>query len=440
MLDVSLVAGPVPWVILAAGLTALTVLVLRRGRVWWTRAVPWSVGAGALSAAGTALVVDVLWRPFPDPLPLRSLLWLGLTVAAVSLAVLRIRSSPPRPRRVAARLLPLLAVVVVAATGLAEVNQLYYADPTLRSALGLVPRQQVPFAQVAAPAARVVTAPPGMLLADRWTPPPGLPARGTVSEVPIPGTVSGFAARSAWVYLPPAYSSSPRALLPVLVLVAGQPGSPRDWLAGGRLVETMDAFAAAHAGLAPVVVVPDALGSQLAQTLCVDSSRSRAFSYLTVDVPTWIRSTLQVDPDATHWAVGGASAGGTCALQLAVNAPSVYPTFLDMSGQSAPTVGSRQRTVAEFFRGDVAAYRQVNPLDVLASGRLPRGTIAGAVVVGVGDRRYGPGARQVRDALRSAGMDIRYLELPGGHSWQVWSEALRQLLPLVATRGGLVAE
>ena len=34
--------------------------------------------------------------------------------------------------------------------------------------------------------------------------------------------------------IPPAYLASPRAQLPVLVLLSGQPGTPRDWLDGGR--------------------------------------------------------------------------------------------------------------------------------------------------------------------------------------------------------------
>lgn len=438
MLDLSVVSGPVPVAVLVAGLAALAGLAARRGRSWWLRVVPLAVVVGGVCAAVVALVVDVLWRPFPDPLPWVALLWTGLAVAALTLAVARFRLAPPSGG-IASLLLPSAAAALVVVTGLSQVNQLYYAYPTLRSALGLAPTQQVPIHTVAPRQPQVVTAPPGTPLAGVWTAPAGMPSRGAVSEVPVPGTVSGFTARPAWVYFPPAYLASPRALLPVLVLVAGQPGAPRDWVDGGQLVQTMDAFAAAHSGLAPVVVVADPLGSQLAQTLCVDSPRGRAFTYLTVDVPAWIRSTLQVDPDSTRWTIGGLSSGGTCALQLAVNAPSVYPTFLDLSGPEAPTVGSVRRTVNDFFGGNMAAYRQVNPLDVLASGRLPPGALAGAVVVGAGDRRYGPDARRVRDALLAAGMDTRYLELPGGHSWQVWAEALRRLLPFVAARGGLVA-
>jgi enterochelin esterase-like enzyme len=437
MLDVSLFSGAARLLLLVPGIAALAWLAGRRSGRWWIRAVPLAALLGLLTGVLVRLVVDVWWRPFPDPLPWVAVVWAALLVTALALAVLRVREAP-HPRRPGPAVLPFVATLLVLLTGLAQVNQQFHAYPTLRSALGLPLAQQVDFGRVAPPTLPTVAASPGAPLAATWTPPPDMPSHGAVTQVPVPGTRSGFAARPAWVYLPPAYLVSPRALLPALVLLPGQPGSPRDWIDGGGLIHIMDAFASAHAGLAPVVVVPDPLGSVLGQTLCVDSPAGQAFTYLTVDVPSWISSALQVDPDPAHRAVGGYSAGGTCALQLAVNAPAVYPTFLDISGQDAPTVGSRERTVAEFFGGDVAAFRRVNPLDVLASGRLAPTAIAGSVVAGADDPRYRPQAQRVYAALLAAGIATRYVELPGGHSWVVWSEGLRHELPFLATRTGLL--
>jgi hypothetical protein len=142
-------------------------------------------------------------------------------------------------------------------------------------------------------------------------------------------------------------------------------------------------------GLATIVVVADPLGSQLAQTICVDSVAGNAFTYLSVDVPTWIRSTLQVDPDPRRWAVGGRSAGGTCALQLAVNAPTVYPTFLDISGQDEPTVGTRRQTVIQFFGGD--PQPSLPSIPSMYSGaydsRIPREPSSRAARIGCTARR-----------------------------------------------------
>src|ERR671912_216639 len=93
---------------------------------------------------------------------------------------------------------------------------------------------------------------------DRWTG----PATGTsqVLTTPIPGTVSGFTGRDAYIYLPAAYFDPSPPLLPVLVLVSGQPGGPQDWIVSGNLQTQMDQFAAANGGLAPVVVVVDPNG------------------------------------------------------------------------------------------------------------------------------------------------------------------------------------
>jgi hypothetical protein len=48
-------------------------------------------------AALVALVVDALWRPYPVPLPSVTLLSTGLTVAALALAVARLRVAGTGP-------------------------------------------------------------------------------------------------------------------------------------------------------------------------------------------------------------------------------------------------------------------------------------------------------------------------------------------------------
>jgi len=262
-----------------------------------------------------------------------------------------------------------------------------------------------------------------------------MPQAGVVTQVDIPGTGSGFVARPALVYLPPSYLTSPRAQLPVLVLMAGQPGSPQDWVDAGMLAARMDAYAAVHDGLAPVVVVVDHLGAPLSNPLCMDSRLGQVATYLAVDVPAWIRATLQVDRDPAAWAIGGLSSGGTCSLQMAVNAPQVYPTFVAISGESEPTLGDRASTVAAAFGGDAASFTAVNPLDVLTTRRFP-GT-AGFLVAGQQDPQYLPQARQLLGACRAAGMDVQLQILPGGHTWQVWGPGLTAALPWLGTRLGL---
>ena len=55
---------------------------------------------------------------------------------------------------------------------------------------------------------------------------PRLPKKGIVRSVRIPNTISHFHARTANVYLPPAALVKNAPKLPVMIMLAGQPGSP----------------------------------------------------------------------------------------------------------------------------------------------------------------------------------------------------------------------
>ncbi|MCE0763715.1 esterase family protein [Pseudonocardia kujensis] len=426
LLDAPLIAGPLPTTVTVVGAVAGVALLVGRGRRWWLWSVPVAAMAGAV-AVGLVLLVMAVFRPFPDPLPPRVLVWIGVVVAAFALA------APTLRRRWWRAGTAVLAALLVLATGAIKVNAVYGYRPTLNAALGLPFSNQVDLADV--PAAPLLAASPAGPLASAWTPPADMPRRGRISEVTVPGTVSGFAARPAWVYLPPAYLTSPRPRLPVLELVAGQPGGPEDWLLAGRLAEVMDSFAAAHAGLAPVVVVPDATGSDLANTLCLDSRLGNAETYLARDVPDWAAANLQVAPGPL--AIGGFSFGGTCALQLALRHPDTFPTFLDVSGQAEPTLGDRPSTVAAAFGGDDGAFDQVTPLSELRRRTYP--ALHGTLIVGRDDDTYRPQAEQVAAASRAAGATLALVELPAGHSWSLASQALGAALPWLAGRLGILA-
>ncbi|MGZ3143297.1 alpha/beta hydrolase [Lentzea chajnantorensis] len=427
-LDLSLLHGPIPVAATAAGVVALLFLAMRAKRTWWTRVLPLAVLGCALVVAGLAYVVDHVWKPWPEPLPAVLLGWLGAALVGLCLAVARLRTG-----RWYLRTLSVVAALVVVSSAVTATNAFFGQYPTMRAALEVFSNPTVDLDEAAKPGSAVLEVSAGKRLADVWRKPPDLPDKGTVSEVDIPGA---FKARPAWVYLPPAYSATPRPRLPVIVLMAGQPGSPRDWHDAGRLVENMDAFARAHDGLAPVVVVPDQLGAVTANPLCLDSKLGQSETYLARDVPAWVRKRLTVDERREAWTVGGFSHGGTCSFQLAVRAPDVYGNFIDLSGQAEPTLGTREETVKAAFAGDEAAFLRVNPLDVLARERFPH--TAGVIVVGLGDPGFREANALVLEVCRKAGMDVVRHELPGGHDWNVWRAGLYEhALPWLAARTGL---
>ncbi|GAA5157844.1 alpha/beta hydrolase-fold protein [Pseudonocardia eucalypti] len=428
MSQLNIITGVVPALLTVAAALALGYLLARRSGRWWRRAVPVTLG-GAAALTAAAYLGLWLWNPFPDALPLPVLAWACLGLLGVALAGANALAGG-RWRRVAA--VPALLLVLL--TSAAQINAFYGYRPTLGAAIGGAVDDDTAFADVAGsrPAAARDQSEP---LDRSWHPPAGPPAAGEVTQVDIPGTRSGFRARPALVYLPPAYRAEPRPLLPVLVLISGQPGSPRDWFLAGAVPRTMDAFAAANGGLAPIVVVPDGTGSAFANPLCLDSPLGNAETYLTKDVPDWVRGNLQVDPDTRRWAVGGFSYGGTCALQLAVRAPALFPTFLDISGQAEPSLGSRAETVRAAFGGDAARFHAVNPLDLLRTAAFPGS--AGVLAAGTADRGDLATARQIADTARGSAMVLHTRAVPGGHSWVMAAEALRGTLPWLAGRQGL---
>ena len=427
-LDLSLVNGPIPTAATVAAVAALTYLAIRKNRTWWTRVLPIVVVACVVVVAGLTYVLDHVWKPWPEPLPVILTVWLGAALTAFSLAVARLRTG-----RWYGRVLGVLLALGVMVSAVVATNAHFAQYPNMRAVLDIFRNNQVDLNEAAPPLSSTVDVPAGKKLADVWKKPDGLPDKGTVSESEIPGT---FKARPAWIYLPPAYATTPRPKLPVIVLMAGQPGAPRNWLDGGRIADTLDAYAGEHDGLAPIVVVVDQLGNGAANPLCLDSALGQSESYLARDVPAWIKQRLTVDERREAWTVAGFSQGATCAVQLAVRAPDVYGNFVALAPQHEPTLGTRQETVKAAFGGDEAAFVRVNPMDILARQRFPQ--TGGVIVAGRDDATYRKADAEVFEACRKAGMDVLWKELPSGHDWNMAREGFVESLPWLAGRTGLV--
>ena len=253
-----------------------------------------------------------------------------------------------------------------------------------------------------------------------------LPAAGTLGSVVIPAPVSHFVARPAIVYLPPAARVPQPRLLPVVIALSGQSrgAGPTDLVWKARLRTLMDAIAATHGGVAPIVVVPDQLGPASANPMCVDSPRlGNASTYVMRDVRSWIRDRLPVETSREAWTIAGFSEGGTCAIQFASEHPDTFGSVVDVSGEDAPTNGSLQHTIAVGFGGSALAYEHATPAWNLAHTRYSGEQAyfsAGAL-----DRHYGPVAAAMARRARSAGMSSRFRLLSGlGHNWTTGAAGL----------------
>lgn len=418
LLSLSLVDGPLYWTILCAGIAGSAFLLIRRDRRWLL-----AIAASVLAASGVVavihwLLVSVL-TVFPEDLPFDVLVWSTVAFSALALLLFRLPGSAWRARSAAG--VSFIAVLLLAAL---QINGYFGLNHTAADLfghnVGRIPQLEEGFKK-GSPRRLTVS------LSDT----------GTVRRASIPGKESGFKAQEAFIYLPPAYHSGDRSQLPVLVLFAGQPGRPADWLTGGRVEQAMNAFAARHAGVAPVVVMVDPNGSDTANTMCMDSRIGRADTYLSIDVPRWINSTLEVSADSRKWAVGGFSFGATCAVQMTTLHPEIYPSFISFSGEREPSLGpDRQRTVEAAFGGDSAAFDALTPLNLMKQ-RSYEGH-AGFFAVGSADGEFVSYAAELAAAARTSGFDVRHASVSGaGHSWAVAVQELPSAMEFLAPRWGL---
>lgn len=422
-----LIDGPAPALFAIIGGVALLWLAAGRRRYVLHALVPSAV-AGALGGIAAWFVSEKLLNLWHAPQPAWFYVLGASGIAAVLLAIPKFLAAP----RWWQRSLTVVAPVLVLAAVAGSINAYFGYFPTLGAVTGASNIPELNAVKTPLDAGPVTTL-------AAWTPSADMPATGTVYRTTIPGTVSGVNAAPAYVYLPPAYLASTPANVPVLVLIHGDPGGPRDWITGGQLPAVMDAYAAAHKGLAPVVVLPDASASTgPTPSLCLDSNYGRAGTYLSTDVPAWVRDTLGVGTHAaTDWAIAGFSYGGTCSLTLATGHPDIYPTFLDISGEDKPTIEAGQDAlIRNYFSGDAAAFAAQNPLDVIAAKPLP--DIAGIITVGADDSFYRSQGEEVAAAMTKAGIDVQLQTVPGGHTWEAWKAGLQNNVDWLMQRYGVV--
>jgi enterochelin esterase-like enzyme len=260
------------------------------------------------------------------------------------------------------------------------------------------------------------------------------PTEGKVYSLNIPGKVSKFHARGAYVYVPAIYTNPTVIDLPVLVLTAGFPGLPENWLGSG-LQSTMDSFAKKHDGITPLVFMVDNSGSVTNDTECVDGPRGNAETYLTTDVPNYIKANFNVIKSPDNWAIGGLSMGGMCSIMLALRHPDTYHYFIDLGGEIGPEVGNQTKTIDALFSGSFSDWQEHQPLYLLAHNKYKG--MGGFFGLGKEDQlSVTDAANQLSIATQKAGIETISESIQGQHTFDVWQETFKLSLPWVSNRIG----
>ena len=269
-----------------------------------------------------------------------------------------------------------------------------------------------------------------------------LPSKGQLFITSIPGTLSGFQAHNAYVWLPPVWFKTPTPSLPAIILLPGEPGSASDWSSSGDADTTANVFAAQHGGVAPVIIMPDPNGFKTVDTECVNSQFGNAETYLARDVPAFAQTNLNVSTTPGALAIGGLSAGGTCSSILALNYPDTYKTFASYSGFDAPQYqnDSFQQTLDILFGNSQQDFDQHSPLWLLEHHAENYQGMNAWFESGSSDTATVTAAKKLQPLAANAGIATCITIKPGGHDFVFWSQAFTDSLPWLSWRVGLTPE
>ena len=380
-----------------------------RVRDFRSRAAWRAVGTRAAITLGAAVVVLVVCWVLSDLLNLFGValspvtrMWIVIAAAALALAVTAIVQGGRGRRVLAAVLVP--AALLVPALG---VNVEFAKYPTLGT---------------------VVQSDPYPALDLDAAPAPTMPTAGAVRTVRIPAPRSGFAARPAIVYLPPAALVRDPAPLPVVLAFAGQPGAPGDLFTAGQMAAPLDAYAAQHHGRAPIVVSVDQLSAPGRNTMCVDSKLGNVATYVTEDVPDWLRTHLPVTTDRHAWGLLGFSQGATCTMQFLTGHPDGFGAALAISSEQQPIDQNPQHSADQAFDGSLTAWKAAAPIAQMRAHGLSGHALW--LTAGSADRQFSAHARLLGAAARAAGARTTVAFAPrSGHDWNTVQWSLRTELP-----------
>jgi len=412
----------------ALSIVFLLYLVFKHRRARW-----FLYAAGGL-LLGLATGLGLLWylqdvdNTFGEPFLNEVWFWAPAAFAGVVLAILNLRGG-----RWWRSVLAGTSAVVFLVTAAFQINAAYGLNPTLASLLEIDTANVVRVA----PKSEWNTIDSTEALYKHWVAPAGLPAEGQQGKTtaPIPAVHSHFPARWPGLYLPPAALVKNPPLLPFIIMMMGQPGSPDPT----SIASVANAMAAKHHGLAPVILVVDQLGDPMKDPLCLNTSRGQVETYVMKDVVPWARANLPIQKDRKYWTFMGYSNGGVCAAYFGTKYSKDFGSYASISGEEFQGSEKAGYTLATAFNGNQAAYNAVKPRNIMKAHRHYPDTVA-VYTAGSEDPKYIAAAKRSLATAESVGIKGTFYIVPGaGHVSGAVVGGLTEAFNVLYSRWGLAA-
>ncbi len=427
-LNLDVMSGALPealWLLTA--LVGVVLLVRDRTRTWAITALP-AVAGGAIVGVIAVWITDAT-DAFGVPMPKGTTWWMMLAGAGIGLGVASFWRTPVW-RKVLAGLL----IVIAPLSAAMGINGGFGLTPTIADVLGVSTLPSVGALPISR--AHPATGTGAQPLYLTWKAPANMPKAGrvgTLSGAQRIASTGGFMPRDATVYLPPAALVPNAPALPFMVMMNGKPGSPTP-----RFIEAaLNEQAAAHHGLAPIVVIADQLGTPMQQPACSPYSKfGNVSEYVNADIVRYARTHLNIIDNPRYWTIAGYSDGGACSLKWATEYPKIWGNLISISGDRYPGASEPATSLREAFRGSMKLELSQRPAVFVKKNA---GQFAGHVALFTGgslDAKFSGYARSNAEMLKAAGFTTTLMEVAGAtHVGTALSgglaEAFTQLYPVL---------
>jgi enterochelin esterase-like enzyme len=237
--------------------------------------------------------------------------------------------------------------------------------------------------------------------------------RGAIEEKTVTSTL--VKEDQIWIYTPPGYSQS-TGPYPLVILFDGA------------------AYVSHRFGAAPVTLdnlIND--GRIRPAVVCFDprnrgpntagiGATEKFGDALVQELIPMLRASYAISPNPADVIIGGFSAGGRAAAQIALFHPEVFGNVLSQSGGFRESSGGDEpnasaRAFLEAPRKPIRFYMEVGRYDNVPAADRPLYEL-------VLDQTNLMGNRHLRDVLRAKGYDVTYREVGGGHDFVHWRAML----------------
>jgi len=226
--------------------------------------------------------------------------------------------------------------------------------------------------------------------------------------------------RDYYVYTPPGYDPAAKKTYPVLYLLHGFSDDASGWSAVGRANVVLDNLIAQGKAKPMIVVMPLGYGTMeiiragwgglAGHPEVREQNRTKFTEALLTEVIPKVEKEYRIAKDRNSRAIAGLSMGGSESLMTGLNNLDKFGWIGAFSAGGLP----------ESFEKDFSA------LDAKASQQIHLLWIA----CGTEDRLI-TANRNLREWLKTKGIQHADIETPGKHTWMVWRRNLAEFAPLL---------